>query len=165
MAKQEAMAACRHEYAQAFEQLLAGLEKAQAQLNERVAAQVVQLSLCIAEKIINLELEKNDTVFVGLVRQAIDKLGFKSEFILRLNEAAEYHRHFADGGKWLASGMDCAHFSVVMDHGVPPGGCVLESEDSVVRVGVDAQLKMIGAALERQTEKRGWADDDKDGDG
>ena len=106
---------------------------------------ILQLSLDIAQKIVNTQLEKNDTLFEGMIRQAVRRINVKSECTLRLN-AREYQRHFADSGKWLMEEID-APFSALLDNAVPPGGCILEMQDCVIKVGVDAQIKMIAMAL------------------
>ena len=117
----------------------------QARYETVMDQRLLQLSLEVAQKILNIELEKNDTVFEGLVRQALQKVNIKGECTLKLN-AREYQRHFSDGGKWVAQELDTP-YNVVMDNSVPPGGCVLELQDCVVRVGVDAQIKKIAMAL------------------
>lgn len=125
--------------------VLTQLKEKQIQSQRALEKMVLQLSLDIAQKIINTELEKNDTVFEELIRQAIRRINVGSECTLRLNPR-EYQRHFANGGKWLAEELE-APFSAVADNTVPPGGCTLETQDSVIRIGVDAQLKMIAMAL------------------
>ncbi len=156
LAKQEAIAQeieraealCEQIQANNAEQLNQALTKLfemQAQCENVLEQRVVQLSLEVAQKILNIELEKNDTVFEDVIRKAVRKINIKNECILRLN-AREYQRHFSDGGKWLAQEIDTP-YSIVVDNTVPPGGCVVELQDCVVRVGVDAQIKMIAMAL------------------
>ncbi len=135
----------REQNAIAINEALAKLFEQQVRFETAVDQRILQLSLEIAQKILNIELEDNDTIFEGLIRQSLQKVNIKGECTLRLN-AREYHRHFSDGGKWVAEELDTP-YDVVMDNSVPPGGCVLELQDCVVRVGVDAQIKMIAMAL------------------
>ena len=119
------------------------------QMEQELEENILQLSLDIAEKIVNVQLERDDIVFVEMVKRAIGQLNVKDGFTLRLNQR-EYEKYFAKDQEWLQNELHCPPFTVLKDGSILPGGCVFESDDGVVKAGVDAQIKMISIALNQE---------------
>jgi flagellar biosynthesis/type III secretory pathway protein FliH len=109
----------------------------------------LQLSFDIAEKIVNIQMEKDDIVFIGIVKKAIEKLNAREKFTLRLNET-QFEKYFQGGPDWLMEEMQCVPFTALKDPGVAPYGCVVESEDAIIDAGVNNQLKMLQRTLGRE---------------
>ncbi len=129
-----------------FQSFLDEVRKGEQQRDEELTQNVLRLSLEISEKIINIELEKNDIVFMGMVQEAVKRLHAKEKFTIHLNKR-EYDRFFAKGSGWLSDAVQTAPFSAMSDANVPPGGLVLTGEGGMVRAGVDTQLGKIKKAL------------------
>ena len=133
-------------YKQAFDAFLLQL---QASCDERDAAlshAVATLALEIAEKIVGLALEKDDAVFIGFVREAIERLNAKDKFTIHVNQR-EYSRFFAEGTGWLEESMQCAPFTVVSDPSIAPGGLTVRAQSGMVEAGVDTRLGKVRSAL------------------
>jgi len=130
--------------------ILEEIQAAQEETVRELENSVLQLSLEIAEKIVNIQLERDDILFVGLIKKAILRLNPKEKFTVRVNQR-EFDKYFQNGGEWLSEELQSVPFVAVKDATIAPGGCVLESEDGVIKAGVDAQLKTIAMSL---TERR-----------
>ncbi|MHB1313890.1 MAG: FliH/SctL family protein [Christensenellales bacterium] len=138
--------ALQEENTNKLNQLICELMEDQKQIEQEMEKNILQLSLDIAEKIVNIQLERDDIVFIEMVKQAINRLNVKEGFRLRLNQR-EYDKHFQKGHEWLQNELHCPPFSIIKDTAVLPGGCVFELNDGVVKAGADAQIKMISIAL------------------
>lgn len=138
-------ALCR-ENREKFQAAMNGLEELHGEIMAELEEDILQLSLDIAEKIVNIQLERDDILFVGLVKNAVQKLNPKEKFILRVNQR-EYDKYFANGSEWLEIELESAPLSVVRDPTIAPGGCVLESDEGIIKAGMDVQLKNIAASL------------------
>lgn len=148
-AQEKYQALCQENMA-VLQKALQEVETAQQAVMQELQDCILQLSVEIAEKIVNIQLEKDDILFVGLVKQAITRLNPKEKFTVRVNQR-EFEKYFANGGEWLSNELQSPPFAVVKDSSLAPGGCVLESGEGVIKAGVDAQLKTIAMSLtERQ---------------
>ena len=127
------------------------LEVYKRDLHEDLQNNVLGLSFDIAEKIINLHLKKDDTLYVGIAKAAIQALNSSSKFALRLNRS-EYDRFFGKGGQWLCDEIGCAPFEVVCDPFMAEGGCIVESDEGVVNAGVSEQLSKLRRIIDGRTE-------------
>ncbi len=133
----------------------ADLDEFRTAVIEELEENILQLSFDIAEKIVNIQLEKDDIVYINIVKRAIESLKAKEKFILRLNET-QYTKYFKDGWAWLADEMQCAPFTAARDTSVKPYGCIVESEEGIVYAGVEDQMNKLHSALkpeERQDDE------------
>jgi flagellar assembly protein FliH len=112
----------------------------------RLESSVLELSCAIAEKIVNITLEKNDIVFVGLIKKAVQQLGACEKFTIRVG-TREYDRYFGEGCQWLADELACAPFKIIRDCEIKDGGCVIEYEDGMLDASVSTQLKKTAKLL------------------
>ncbi len=153
-----------------------GREKAQSELDALISAQaadakrifekieaykrdlyddlqnsVLALSFDIAEKIINLHLKKDDTLYVGIARAAIQALNSSAKFTLRVSRS-EYDRFFGKGGQWLRDEIGCAPFEVICDPTLADNGCIVESDEGVVNAGVSEQMSKLRRIIDGRTE-------------
>ena len=129
-----------------FEQI----EKYKLDLYEDLLNNVLTLSFDIAEKIINLHLKKDDTLYVGIAKAAIQALNASSKFALRVSRS-EYDRFFGKGGQWLRDEIGCAPFEVICDPFLTEGGCIVESDEGVVNAGVSEQLGKLRRIIDGRT--------------
>lgn len=139
--------------AEELKSLLSELDAFKNGLYNELEKDVLALSLDIAEKIVNTELEKDDSMYIAMVKKAISRLNIESRFVLRVNPR-EFKRFFKDGAEWLQAEMQCAPFVVTEDAMTEENGCVLESDDGMVNAGAGTQLKMLALSLNMgETEK------------
>ena len=104
----------------------------------RVEAEVVQLSLAIARKVLHREASLDPTLLCGLVRIAIDRLG--AETPVRVRVAPE------DVARWESSATHSRSanaYEVITDGSLSAGECVVETSLGTADFGIDAQLKEI----------------------
>lgn len=130
-----------------LDQLYAFKQEFKADLEDSI----LDLSVDIAEKIVNIRLEKDDIVYVGIVKKAVEQLMSDEKFVLKVGHK-EYERFFKDEVKWLKAGVDCGPFKVVCDPDMKPGDCVVESDSKIINAGVGMQLKKVHSALAGRAE-------------
>ncbi len=135
----------RKEYQEAFARLSTQVNGHLQEIDSLLEQNVLRLSLLIAKKIINIELEKNDIVFEQLLRRTIQLHQSAERFVIRMNPR-EFER-FAGKADQLGQELKSASFSVISDPAIAKGGLVLEASDGIYRTGVDTQLKRLEAAL------------------
>ena len=145
----DAVAQAEQQLRQEYEQRLssarlkiaAALESFEAQRTEyfaRVEAEVVQLSLSIAAKILRHEAQLDSMLVATLVRMAVEKMQEGSSVSVRVNprSGAGWKRHFAER-------PGPSQVEVVEDPRVSEDDCILETELGSAHFGLDAQLKEV----------------------
>jgi len=104
----------------------------------RVEAEVVQLALAIAAKILHRESQVDPMLVASLVRMAVEKLREGSSVTVRVGRGngARWKEYFA--GKSLA-----ARVTVLEDAALTEHDCLLETELGIANFGLDTQLKEV----------------------
>jgi flagellar assembly protein FliH len=103
-----------------------------------VEAEIVQLSLAIAAKILHREAQVDPMLVATLVRMAVEKLREGSSVTIRVaaGEGLRWKHYFAvDSGE--------ARVQVVEDATLGGHNCVLETELGEANFGLEAQLKEV----------------------
>ena len=127
--------------------VLSEIDEAKKCFEEEVEDKSLKLALCIAEKILNMKIENDDKVFVGLVRNALSMLDEDEKFILRLN-CSEYERHFKDKHESFQKELQSdVPIAVVKDNSLNNGGFIVESKKSFIDASVGTQLKKISNSI------------------
>lgn len=129
-----------------FQNITQALEQREAARDDCMEKNILQLSIEVAEKIINVLVEKNDIVFMGMVKDAVKRLNAKEKFTIHLNER-EYDRFFAQDSGWLADVVQSVPFTAISDPDIQPGGLTLTGQGGRVDAGLDTQLSNIRKAL------------------
>jgi flagellar assembly protein FliH len=135
----------RREYEQKLETGRAQLTEALAAFGEqrneyfaRVEAEVVQLALSIAAKILHREAQVDSMLVAALVRIAIEKLREGSSVTVRVQPAMAAHWK-----QYLAAHSSTAHVLVAEDAQLSDQDCVVETELGSANFGLDTQLKEV----------------------
>ena len=104
----------------------------------RVEAEVVQLALSIAAKILHRESQVDPMLVAALVRMAVEKLREGSSVTIRVapRQAARWHQYFA--AHPTLHGLEIAEDPSLTEH-----DCMLETELGVTNFGLDTQLKEV----------------------
>jgi flagellar assembly protein FliH len=103
---------------------------------QQVEAEVIQLSLAIARKVLGQEAAVDSLLLAGTVRAALDRLNSTSQITLTVHPAAL--------GKWrkaLAERRE--HLEFAEDDSLPPEGCVLRSQLGTTEISLQQQLKEV----------------------
>ncbi len=135
----------RHEYDQklksARSEIAAAIEAFEAQRADyfaRLEAEVVQLSLSIAAKILRREAQVDPMLIATLVRMAAENMREGSSVTARVSigRGEEWKRYFA---AW----PNLSRVEVAEDPQVRDEDCVLETELGSAHFGLDVQLKEV----------------------
>jgi flagellar assembly protein FliH len=138
------------EQANTARNVFASLERYKENLYSELQDSVLQLSFDIAEKIVNMELQRDDKVYEGIVKNAILELKSADKPVIHVSKA-EYERFFKKGAEWLHEAGSLP-FEVVCDAQLGEGGCILESDDEVLNASTQVQLTRIRHQLDEKAE-------------
>ncbi|NTW04793.1 MAG: hypothetical protein HGA27_01565 [Peptococcaceae bacterium] len=111
-------------------------EKIRKQMLESLEKDVLELSVEIAEKVLNFKLKLDPQIVVDLARDSIDLLKEREQVVLFVNP---YEVGFFEErkGELLRELSPKGELHIVADKEIAPGGCIVETEYGKV----DAQLK------------------------
>jgi len=104
----------------------------------RVEAEIVQLALSIAAKILHREAQVDPMLVATLVRMAVEKMHEDSSVTVRVPPGR--------GESWkkvLAGQLNTAHVEVLEDPQLSNQDCILDTELGSANFGLDAQLKEV----------------------
>jgi flagellar assembly protein FliH len=104
-----------------------------------VEAEVVQLALSIARKILHREAQLDPLLLAGIVRVALEKIDGATGVVLRIppQDAADWRRY-------LTTHLEPADVPEILeDPAQPPDCCVLQTSMGTAILGLDVQLKEI----------------------
>jgi flagellar assembly protein FliH len=145
LARAEAALQARQEYEQKLEvartsvaAALKGFETERAEYYARVEAEIVQLALAIAAKILHREAQVDPMLVAALVRMATEKMRDGSSVTVRVGRG--------NGKRWkefFDRQPGSARFEVVEDEGLNDQDCILETELGSTNFGLDTQLKEV----------------------
>jgi len=144
-AERQAGAQLRAKSAQAVE-FLEQLKSFKENLIEGTEEKVLELSLVIAEKIVNHELKKDDSIYKGIVKQAVKKLGTTQKLRIFIGQS-DHDKYFKDSLSWLEFEDQDTVVEVIIDPNMKNGDCVFESDQAFVNAGISLQLDKIKGFL------------------
>ncbi len=122
---------------------LEGFARDRAVYFQRVEAEVVQLALAIARKILHREAQIDPMLLAGMVRVALEKIDGATEVELRVHPS-----HAAEWKQFLSAHFDAEALpKIVEDSALEPDRCILQTSMGRCLVGVDAQFKEIEQGL------------------
>jgi len=113
--------------------------RTQEQLDQ-LEPQLVELSVSIAGKILDLELKRNDQAFLALTRKALAKLKSCDAIDCRVHES-DLARLQAEFGADLHNNGQVLSFKT--DPSLTPGSLLLESESGMIDASTAVQLEKI----------------------
>lgn len=112
--------------------------------NER--DEIVNLSLSIAEKIIEYEVDTKDKAIENIVKKSIESVIYKKSIKIWVNPL-DYAILDCKMNEILSATCDKAIVSLLKDETIKRGGCKIETEVSSVDATIDTQLTKIKEAL------------------
>ena len=122
---------------------LAQFTRDRADYFQKVEAEVVQLALSIARRILHRESQIDPLLLAGIVRVALEKIDGATGVTLRINP-----QNAADWRRYLTMHLDPADLpEIVEDSAQPLDSCILQTSMGTAVVGMEVQLKEIEQGL------------------
>jgi len=122
---------------------LAQFTRDRATYFEKIEAEVVQLALTIARKILHREAQVDPLLLAGVVRVALEKIEGATGVVLRVHP-----QNAPDWLRFLSLQLDPRDLpQIVEDPSQPLDACLLETSMGSAVLGLDVQLKEIEQGL------------------
>lgn len=134
--------------ASAIRELLQNMGNSWEALFADVEQDFIELCLETVKKIINLAMEKDDTIFESLIKNALRHMKREGKITIRIG-SREYERFFAEGSAVFVLGDEAVNAIMVNDPMLPDGGCIIESDAGTVNAGIDSQLKYLTLSFDK----------------
>ncbi|MGA2849166.1 MAG: FliH/SctL family protein [Terracidiphilus sp.] len=117
---------------------ISGFDAQRTEYFARVEAEIVQLSLAIAAKILHREAQVDPMLVATLVRIAVEKMREGSKVTVRVGPS-----RFAQWKAYFASQPSVSRVEVVENAELSEHDCLLETELGATNFGLDTQLKEV----------------------
>jgi flagellar assembly protein FliH len=122
---------------------LAQFTRDRATYFQTVEAEVIQLTLSIARKILHRESQLDPLLLAGIVRVALEKIDGATGVVLRIHP-----QDAADWRRYLTTHLEPSDLpEIVEDPAQPPDCCTLETSMGTASIGLEVQLKEIEQGL------------------
>jgi flagellar assembly protein FliH len=135
-----------HNNIKALQSLIEQVGGTRTAIIDELEDDIITLVLDTAKKVINMELEKNDKVFVELVQNALGQMKREGKIVVRVGPD-EFSSLFSSGNAEFLLDNERIRTSVVEEPMFGRGDCVIESEGETVNAGINSQLKHIEFAF------------------
>jgi flagellar assembly protein FliH len=110
---------------------------------QKVEAEVVQLALSIARKVLHREAQVDPLLLAGIVRVALEKIDGATGVRLRIHPQSA-----SDWRRYLTANLQPADMpEIVEDPAQQPDCCTLETSMGTASIGLESQLKEIEQGL------------------
>jgi flagellar assembly protein FliH len=122
----------------ALSKTLKAFEASRVEYFAQVEAEIVQLALSIAAKILHRESQVDPMLVAALVKMTIDKMREGASITIRVHpsRARSWREYFA-------AQSNLSRVEIVEDTEITPLDCILETELGVTNFGLDSQLKEV----------------------
>jgi flagellar assembly protein FliH len=117
---------------------ISGFDAQRTEYFARVEAEIVQLALAIAAKILHREAQVDPMLVATLVRMAVEKMREGSKVTIRVGT-----KRLAQWKAYFASHAGLSHVEVVENTELNEHDCLLETELGTTNFGLDTQLKEV----------------------
>ena len=104
--------------------------------------ELLDLSLNIAEKIINYEVEKSDNYVLGIVKDALDKVMTKKDVIVKLS-TADYYTVLSNKKYLMANVKGFGEIDLVQDESMDPGSLIIDTPLGVIDGSIQVRMDNI----------------------
>ena len=127
---------------------MAALEKENQAQMDALEPEILELALAIAEKILHIELSRNDKAFASLVKGALTRLKSGERGTIRIGRD-DYYRSIQADDELLATAQQDHEF--ITDDNLRSGSCIVKTGTGTVDVSADLQLANIARELRGDT--------------
>lgn len=108
--------------------------------------EIIRISLAVAKKILAREIEYNPMVVLPIVKAAIEKVRDQQQVVVRVNPDDFELVTQAKRDLQRILGRENA-ISIVDDHTIDPGGCIVDTPYGTVDASIDSQFAAIESAI------------------
>ena len=147
-ARQALEAAVRDAIGQ-FAQAVTEVASCRAEVIRRAEAEIVQLSVEIARRIVHRELSVDGSALAALIKAALDKLGDQEVFRVRVHPEQQQAMRACLDELGRGSNID-----VIGDPSQPRGGAIFEGSRGVLDASIETQLREIERGLADHLQER-----------
>lgn len=131
--------------------VLSRLEAYRQDLYNMLEADVLSLSMDVAEKITNIAMQRDDNVFKDIVKKAIESIKHADNFSIYVSRD-EYDKYFKGDDMWLREQTGSKQFEVICGGNLTQGSCIVEAGSEIVDASIPMQLGKIRQLLREQVE-------------
>lgn len=107
---------------------------------------LIELSMEIAEKVVNNHVDRNDTFIVEIIRAALKSFEDDRKVIARIS-AYDYDKFLVQDGQIPEQALARERLSVVRDEAIKRGDCIIECDSRIIDAGIDSQLAVLRRVL------------------
>lgn len=118
----------------------------EAAFAEEAERALLELSMEIAEKVVNNYVDRNDTFIVEIIRAALKSFEDERKVIARIS-AFDYDRFLAQDGQLPEQAPARERLNIVRDEAMKQGDCIVECDNRIIDAGIDSQLAVLRKAL------------------
>lgn len=134
-------------------EMIGKLKTVEEDLINCAQAEVIQLSLAVAKRIIGEEIQKKPEKIQEFVREALEKMNPADKILIRLHPVDKATLTQGVGAVIQeASKLKTIRFEA--DPGLQPGECIIETPGKMVDGRFDSQLALFGEAFLKSLEKK-----------
>ncbi len=116
------------------------------QLVENAEAEVIDMVLDIASKILNRALSADEYI-LGLIQEAVSKCTYTTMVTLRVSEE-DYPYVLSEKNKILVLCQTLDDIEIKIDRSLSKGGCVLETPTGMIDASIETQLNYVRGRFE-----------------
>jgi flagellar biosynthesis/type III secretory pathway protein FliH len=131
---------------EALQHLIMEAGTARETMVDELEDEIITLVMETAKKVINIELERDDTLFMGLVQNALGKMKREGKVILRVSPE-DYASLFSSGSAEFNIDNEHIKATVIEEPQFLKGDCVIDSEGETANAGISSQLRHIEIAF------------------
>ncbi|WP_164931433.1 FliH/SctL family protein [Longirhabdus pacifica] len=146
---QKAEGNVQEQYADTLEQAASIIQYAHKQkqsIIDEAEPFLVEVSIAIAEKVMNKELEANSEWILDMIKHALEKQREKG--IISVCVSPSHYQYINDAKEELKLNMDAqTELQVVPDYSVKDAGCIIRSSNGSIDATIDTQLKEVKQKL------------------
>ncbi len=134
-------------------QLLGELESLHRRTCRDAEADLVQLALAVARKIVGHEVSLGPEAVTRIIRQALGRVEHAGRITIKLNPADV--ELLADiKPQWLSSLPENARAAIEADEGVARGGCLIETGGGEVDARIERQFQVVEEAFRAELDQQ-----------
>ena len=112
---------------------------------EGVNSQIIELSIKIAEEIINKSIELDDKIIRGITEKVLNEVTHAKYISIKVNSNGK--KQLEDQLPKLKERCPISLITLMADNTLRDGDCIVETESQIVEATIDAELSNIKAAL------------------
>lgn len=148
--RQKADAELKEKYKE-VKDVLSRIDDYRQDLYIMLESDVLSLSMDVAEKIVDIAIQRDENVFKDIVIKAIEGIKHADNFSLYVSRA-EYDKYFKGDDMWLRKQTGSKQFEVICGGNLTQGSCIVETDNEIVDASIPMQLGKIRQLLKEQVE-------------